>query len=666
MRIKFLLAALIVTVALGLRLAYLDSSPFWVDEAESSINALTILQHGYPTDSYVGLPIYENTSAQAWPGNPEYAIRDVSYSDNHFAIYHGWLPLYSIAASLAASGIQPDHPDPPYAVKHDAAARRKLTAAARMPAVLFGVLFVLVLFLAGKAFDGEEAARAGLFLSAIHPYAIHLSRQARYYSAEVLLTTICCAFAWLMVRHGQWKHFIGAGIAFALLFHTHLQSFFAGGLVVLLTAPVILHLHKQAVVKLATFGAIVTLAAIPWLAATHFWTQQGRIPRAWPLLRFPGDLFRYPPFTVSSVAVGAALILAAWWVLSRPANATSNRLAAPLQNAAPALAFLILWITCGYISFLATIPAVSFTPDRLNLSYWGAALLLGSIVSAVIARMISWRGHETALASAVALLLFFATGHSLEIPRPSSEREWRMKSDVIAALGAMKFDNATKFYASPNAHLVWTVYTGLPVQSIMPIRREYLNGYKGDVVYIDSFSDLNDVLTTARVTEAARRNGCTLSRDLAEQWSGLLRTHDYRERMLKDVGESAAELEAVPAFGRRLLEASRQRDREIFESQGLELISRDLPMDVRSSRDWRAAFFLRFAPDPAFRPDASANYGQRLRGSDGMILERSGVAIYRSKWHSPESGGNIRFTFVPAKPLPDAKNTPACATLRSF
>jgi hypothetical protein len=664
--LKFLIAVLIVTGALGLRLAYLDSQPFWVDEAESSINALTILQHGYPTDSYLGLPIYENTSVQAWPGNPEYAFRDVSYSDTHFAIYHGWLPLYSIAASLAASGIRPDRPGPPYAVQHDFATQKKETIAARIPAVLFGIFFVLVAFLAGKGLYGKDAAWAGLFLSSIHPHAIEVSRQARYYSAEVLLTTVCCAAVWLMIRRGQWKHFIGGGLAFALLFHTHLQSFFAGGLVVLLTAPVILHLHKRAVEKLAAFGAIVASGTIPWLAATHFWAQQGRIPRAWPLLRFPGDLFRYPPFAFSSMAVGAALVFAACWLLSRPATVTSDRLAAPLRNAVPVLTFLMLWILSGYVSFVATIPAASFAPERLNLSYWGAALLLGSIVSAAIARMISWRGHNAAFAAAVALLLFFATGHSLRLPRPPSGEEWRIKSEVIQALDAMKFDNATKFYASPNFHLIWTVYTGLPVQSMAPIRREYLNAYKGDVVYIDWFSDWNEVIPAARVSEAARRNGCRLSQESAEQWSGLLGTHDYRERMLKDVGEPGTELETIPVFGRGLLEASRERDRQIFESRGLELISRDLPIDVRSWRDWREAFFSRFAPDYKFRPDAPANYGERLRGSNAMILESSGVAIYKSRWRPPESGGSIRFTFVPARQFTSTANAPVCATLRGL
>ncbi len=55
---QWVCVVLSLTVGVWIRTLYLDALPFWVDEAESSINALTILQHGYPTDSYLGIPIY--------------------------------------------------------------------------------------------------------------------------------------------------------------------------------------------------------------------------------------------------------------------------------------------------------------------------------------------------------------------------------------------------------------------------------------------------------------------------------------------------------------------------------------------------------------------------------------------------------------------------------
>src|SRR5438874_7097139 len=87
-RLEWFLIPLVIAAGFAVRVVRLDSFPFWCDEAESSINALTILQHGYPTDSYGGLPIYENTLVRPWPGNPEYEFKDISYSDKGMAVYH--------------------------------------------------------------------------------------------------------------------------------------------------------------------------------------------------------------------------------------------------------------------------------------------------------------------------------------------------------------------------------------------------------------------------------------------------------------------------------------------------------------------------------------------------------------------------------------------------
>ena len=81
-----------VIFATILRLSFVDRRQLSVDEAESSINALTILEQGYPTDCYLGLPIYENVLLTPTPHDEEYEFKDSSYSDKGIAIYHGWLP----------------------------------------------------------------------------------------------------------------------------------------------------------------------------------------------------------------------------------------------------------------------------------------------------------------------------------------------------------------------------------------------------------------------------------------------------------------------------------------------------------------------------------------------------------------------------------------------
>src|SRR5262245_64577545 len=100
----------VLVLALGvfLRSWHLQYPGLWVDEAESAINALSILDTGLPRDRYQGLPVYENTLVEATPEHPEYEFRDSSYSRQGLAVYHGWIPLYAMAASLAAMGIEPN------------------------------------------------------------------------------------------------------------------------------------------------------------------------------------------------------------------------------------------------------------------------------------------------------------------------------------------------------------------------------------------------------------------------------------------------------------------------------------------------------------------------------------------------------------------------------
>src|SRR5215469_2149750 len=80
----WILSFLLLT-GLACRIYDLGRLPLWGDEAESSINALTILQKGVPADRYQGQPFFENWMVRPWPDNPEFEFRDISYSDRNVA-----------------------------------------------------------------------------------------------------------------------------------------------------------------------------------------------------------------------------------------------------------------------------------------------------------------------------------------------------------------------------------------------------------------------------------------------------------------------------------------------------------------------------------------------------------------------------------------------------
>jgi hypothetical protein len=637
------LLTLILVAAFAIRMLYLDERPFWVDEAESSINALTIVENGYPTDTYLGNPIYENTLIQPWPMNAEYEFRDLSYSDKHVAVYHGWLPLYAIAGSFVLHGITPDKANGTRSVKHDLSDRKRRTRAARLPSVLFGLLFLAVVFVGGKLLYGPDAAWAGLIVGSIYPYHLTVSRQARYYSAEVALTTVCAVSVWLLVKDCKWKHVYLAVVTFTLLFYTHLLSFFAASFVCLLVAPLIVRRHEGGVRKLLALTVLVVAGTLPWIIATGFYRQQGRIPRAWPLLNLPGDFWQYPPVRPISAIVGMIIVLlTAWLVLMKPH--VSQRLRAPAKQLAPILLLLSVWAAVGYATFLAFVPAVSFDRGRLNLSYWGPLFLLASVGSAAIARVLVPR-HSVVLAPVVLFVIFLATGHRLNFHETFSPSDWRKDAIVLDQLGTMSLDRTTKLYAAPSDHLILSFYSGLPIQDITPVRKSYLDSYRGDIVYIDRSVVIDTGLLKAEnIQAAASRNGTRLSPEAAEARSMLLRTWDYREAMLKSISRGTPqEIESVLPFEWPLLTAHHRELSFRFTNSPLELVTRGF--DINSWSDWRSVMRYRFV-GPATHSGIHANYAVRLRGADAVILTQADTALYLSRWHPTDTNDGIDFRFV--------------------
>jgi len=621
---------LIIAIAVAFRAADLDSVPFWVDEAESSINALTILQNGYPTDTYLGLPIYENIPVEHWSESQEYEFRDSSYSKKHFAIYHGWLPLYAIAGSFALHGVRADKVDGQWSIRHDLAEQKRRTRAARLPGVIFGGLFLLIAFIGGKVFYGREAAWAALLIGSFLPWHVMLSREARYYSAQITLTTACCILLWLMMQKCSWKRVWPAAIVFTLLFYTHILSFCTGLLTFALIIPWMLKQNRQALPKILGFGALLAVGTLPWIIGTGFYREQSHIPRALSLLKLPADLALYRPLTEFNFILGSLVVVLVGVVMLLRSR-LSARLSDPLLRLAPVLLFLGTWAACGYVCFLLFMPASSFAAGRLNLSYWGPLFLLESAVYAAIARVLVPRASIIA-APALMLLIFLARGNSLTTTGWNSGQHWAANEAIFHQLEAMHLSRNTKMYAAPNDHLIFTFYSGLPVQDITPVRKSYLDSYRGDIVYIEPrFSVETDVLTPERVRQAALIDGTVLSLCQAEQWSMLLTTRDYRENMTKMLGAKVLpQLETLPPFAQQLLSANRRSISDMFFAFEYEFLIRGF--EVRTWADWRSILKYRFV-NPSAHRGANTNYAERFRGADAAILPQIDTAIYLSHWH---------------------------------
>jgi hypothetical protein len=271
-------------------------------------------------------------------------------------------------------------------------------------------------------------------------------------------------------------------------------------------------------------------------------------------------------------------------------------------------------------------------------------------MSAALARLLlpgASRRFYAVLTSLLMLLVFVATRHSINFGYRPGEHEWELYEDVFHQIDSMRLDSAARLYAAPNRQLVLSFYSGVPIQDISPVRKSYLDSYRGDIVYIDADGAVaTGILDPKRVREAALRNGYKLSSDAAEEMSISLRARPYRESILEALAPGQPfNLEPLPPFARELLAAQRAKVEFDFKRSGYDLLTRG--MQVRDWSDWMTVFKYRFV-DPEARRGIYANYLDRLRGADATIVGRDepGV-IYRSRWHPRDSAESLSFRFVP-------------------
>ncbi|HEX3357556.1 MAG TPA: glycosyltransferase family 39 protein [Tepidisphaeraceae bacterium] len=617
-----LLFAAILTLGILLRALGLGSTPLTGDEAESSMNAMTILQHGVPSGEYLGLPIYENTLTEFWPDNPEYEFRDSSYSKKGVAIYHGWLPLYSIAASFKAFGVMPDLPDGTNHVRRSFDEMKYRTMAARAPAVVFGAMFILFVFLTAYEMCGLDAAYAGMLIAAIGEPFVYFAREARYHSATLAVSTACCWIIWRIYKHRNWRDFILAGLLFVAMFHTHLISFVVVCCAMTLILPAILR-HPKSIAKLLMMGAIVAAGTIPWLILTGFFQQTPHIPPARNFLSYPADLFIYPLKKIPDAIPG---ILALIWVLFIEAfkRFLPARITQPIIAHRKPIYFLLAWILIGFLAFTFLIPAASYFYKRMALGLLGPGLVFGAILFALVAREINER-RSTLIAMLSFFIIVIAIRKAyfpwLEEPDPNGTYEginWLATHDLAPD---------TKIYCAPNDQLTLTFLTGVPVQSIAPIRKSFIDHYPGRMVMIESSAPYQ-TLQIPDITRLAADHGQILSEVQAKTLQSSLSTRLQRIELASRCTAVSPPLEPATPFMDAVVEFQRQyteiRQRHWMDNGANNPVMRGF--DIPNFATWWPIFFYRFV-DPLSRSGSHLNYTDRIKTAHADVTA-SGWVVF--------------------------------------
>ena len=618
------IAAAIFVLGVALRLHSLNEGALFIDEGESTINALTILEHGYPADHYLGLPLFENTLTEPWPESDEYEFRDTSYSSHGMAIYHGWLPLYAIAASLALHGIRPDVVADPPRVQHGPQEFERRIRAARLPAVFFGALFLVAIFLAGRELYGVDAGLAAMLAAALAPQPIWLAQQARYYSAALALATLAAWCAWRVKRRGRWRDFLLAALVFVLLFHTSSLSF---AIALASSAPLLAGVlrHERAWTKLGAWAGLVALGLVPWMLWSGYLEHGARIPMARAYLDFPADYLAYARSRSGRIALGAAF-LAALGALALARRRFSERVTGPLANTGLPVLFLAGWIVVAYFGFQALVPAASCSLARLSHQLIAAPLLLGGIGLALLARVLL-PGRSTVLALGMTLALLAANG-SLLRRQQRNPHETAAVLQVVEHLRTLELSRDTKFYALPYQHFSLTYYTGLPIQSVAPVRRDFLERYPGEIVILETTNRLPPPQARS-VSRSACRAGVELDEEEAEAWLPALHAAMTRAEVAPLVRELEPEPSSLPAWTAPvvadLLRETARPGHGYFNYAGDNpaLFAGHPPLSID---EFWPVFFYRFVR-PEERSGARLNYAGRMREASATLLPSTWVVL---------------------------------------
>jgi hypothetical protein len=400
-----------------------------------------------------------------------------------------------------------------------------------------------------------------------------------------------------------------------LLFYTHLITFVTA-IPVLLLAMAYFIRNRGGTLKPTVLSCVIAAGCLPWLIGSGILHATAGIPPGWKLLELPWDIIApilKRPKHIILVLLGVILVLPVRRRLFHHVGATSAQTLA--------LLLLVLWTICGYLGFQFLMPAASHFPNRMTLSFIGPCLLLEAIVVGVLAQAFSHRWGIIAGCLVLSMGVWQAGNlQTLIHIGPMLERYHNLDA-VVKHLDTMTFTRGTKLYATPNNHLTLTFYTGLPFVSVAPVRKSFLDEYRGPIVIIEAV-DYPERFFVRRTLQQAEK---PKDPQVLEKWVPILQTYKLRSRLSKMTATVIPPLEPLPDFAVRALEMQRSPRRRYYN-----LIPMMRGFEVFDYATWWPVFMYRFV-GPLERMGENLNYRDRIRNATAELVKDAYCVIYQSQ-----------------------------------
>jgi hypothetical protein len=287
-------------------------------------------------------------------------------------------------------------------------------------------------------------------------------------------------------------------------------------------------------------------------------------------------------------------------------------------------------------------PAASFFLYRMAVMLLAPSTLITAWVLTAIGTSISRR---TGTVLAVVFAAAFSIGTHIIRPVPTHARAGISTADIDAAVSYLenaRLSPGTRIYASPNNHLALTFYTGLPVQSIAPVRKSFLDRYPYEVVLFEA-SETADVISDdapvapEALQSAASAAGVRLARTDAKNLSWNIGVKYAQEHLRYRVQRKEPAIPAIPEFAKASAVDYAHWRREMAKRISARLDRSPIFRggEIMSPHDWWTWFFYRFSDPLGHRTHPI--YADRLGNSTATFL-RADWIVYRSPGASQAKG----------------------------